>query len=62
MGIDHMDILYRASTGTMESSDAYVEIGPGENGIHIELGSVVQAQFGDAIHNAYRPCSWARKI
>ena len=44
-----MDILYRASAGTMESSDAYVEIAPGENGIRIELESVVQAQFGDAI-------------
>ncbi len=47
-----MDILSRASAGTMESSDAYVEIEPGENGIHIELESVVQAQFGDAICEA----------
>ena len=47
-----MDILYRASAGTMESSDAYVEIEPGENGIQIELESVVQAQFGDAIRIA----------
>ena len=47
-----MDILYRASAGTMESSDAYVEIAPGENGIRIELESVVQAQFGDAICDA----------
>ena len=47
-----MDILYRASAGTMESSDAYVEIEPGEAGIQIELQSVVEAQFGDAIRCA----------
>ena len=47
-----MDILYRASAGTMESSDAYVEIEPGESGIQIELQSVVEAQFGDAIRSA----------
>ena len=44
-----MDILNRASAGPMESSDVYVEIEPGNNGIQIELESVVQAQFGDAI-------------
>ena len=48
-----MDILYRASAGTMESSDAYVEIEPAEKGIQIELESVVQAQFGDAIRALY---------
>ena len=36
----------------MESSDAYVEIEPGESGIQIELQSVVEAQFGDAIRSA----------
>ena len=44
-----MEIVKSASAGTMESSDAYVEIEPGNNGIQIELESVVQAQFGDAI-------------
>ena len=47
-----MDILYRASAGTMESSDAYVEIEPGNNGIQIELESVVQARFGESICEA----------
>ena len=47
-----MDILYRASAGTLESSDAYVEIEPGSDGVTIELESVVQAQFGDAIRCA----------
>ena len=44
-----MEINKRASAGTMESSDAYVEIEPAEAGLQIELESVVQAQFGDEI-------------
>lgn len=46
-----MDIQKSASAGTMESSDAYVEIEPGV-GIQIALESVVEAQFGDAIRSA----------
>ena len=49
-----MTILKRASAGTMESSDAYVEIEPCENGVKIHLESVVLAQFGDAIENSVR--------
>lgn len=44
-----MDIKKRASAGTMESSDAYVEIEPAAEGIRLELESVVLAQFGDQI-------------
>ena len=33
----------------MESSDVYVEIEPATNGLQIQLESVVQGQFGDAI-------------
>jgi len=44
-----MDILKNASAGTMESSDAYVEIEPNDSGVEIQLESVVQGQFGDAI-------------
>ena len=44
-----MEIKKIASAGTMESSDAYVEIEPAENGISVELESVVLAQFGDQI-------------
>ena len=44
-----MDIIKRASAGTMESSDAYVEIEPAQSGITVELESVVLAQFGDQI-------------
>lgn len=44
-----MDITKYASSGTLESSDAYVEIEPSENGIKIELESVVYKQFGENI-------------
>lgn len=43
-----MDIVKCASAGTMESSDAYVEIEPAES-LEIQLESVVKQQFGDAI-------------
>ena len=46
-----MDIQKRAVAGTMESSDAYVEIEPGK-GISITLESVVEAQFGADIRRA----------
>ena len=51
-----MEILRSASAGTMESSDAYVEIEPGEAGVQLELESVVMGQFGDAI------CSTVREV
>ena len=43
-----MKIVKCASAGTMESSDAYVEIEPAED-LVIHLESVVQAQFGQSI-------------
>lgn len=49
-----MEIVKYATAGTLESSDAYVEIEPGENGVTIQLESVVQEQFGDAIEQAAR--------
>ena len=49
-----MEILRSASAGTMESSDAYVEIEPGTGGLKVRLESVVQSQFGDAIHAVSR--------
>lgn len=48
-----MDILKRASAGTMESSDAYVEIEPA-NELSINIESVVAKQFGDKIDAAVR--------
>ncbi len=44
-----MDIKKCATAGTMESSDVYVEIKPGDDGIKIELESVVEKQFGKKI-------------
>ena len=44
-----MEIKRRASAGTMESSDAYVEVEPGTEGLQLELESVVLHQFGQAI-------------
>ena len=43
-----MEIVKIASAGTMESSDAYVEIEPAES-LDIQLESVVYEQFGDEI-------------
>ena len=48
-----MDILRNASAGTMESSDAYVEVEPG-TGISVSLESVVANQFGDGIRAVVR--------
>ena len=44
-----MSIVKRAFAGTMESSDVYVEVEPSKGGLHVELESVVLAQFGGAI-------------
>ena len=47
-------ILKAASAGTMESSDAYVEIEPGSAGLEIHVESVVEQQLGQAIEAAVR--------
>ena len=44
-----MNILKTAAAGTMESSDAYVEIEPGKGQLNISVESVVKKQFGDKI-------------
>jgi len=44
-----MEIVKNASAGTMESSDVYVEIEPGNSGIQLQLESVVALQFGESI-------------
>ena len=48
-----MEILKSASAGTMESSDAYVEIEPGD-ALSIQIESIVKKQFGDQIELAVR--------
>ena len=47
------EIVKKAWAGTLESSDAYVEVEPAQ-ALTIELQSVVQAQFGEAIEAAVR--------
>ncbi len=49
-----MNNLKQASAGTMESSDAYVEIESKENGLEIHIESVVEKQFGDKIEATVR--------
>ncbi len=44
-----MIIKTKASAGTMESSDAYVEIEPCDSALNIEIESVVLKQFGEKI-------------
>lgn len=43
------EIIRKATAGTMESSDVYVEIEPKQNGLSIALESVVKEQFGQSI-------------
>ena len=49
-----MEIIKSASAGTLESSDAYVEIEPTDNEITIALESVVEKQFGNKIRDAVK--------
>ena len=48
-----MELIRSAVAGTMESSDAYVEIEPAES-LQIQLESVVAQQFGDTIKDVVR--------
>ena len=48
-----MEILKSATAGTMESSDAYVEIEPAQT-LNVDLESVVQLQFGEEICKVVR--------
>lgn len=48
------EIVQRACAGTMESSDVYVEIESGREGIQLHLESVVRQQFGEAIRETVR--------
>ena len=49
-----MEIRCRATAGTMESSDAYVEIEPGRGSVEVQIQSVVAGQFGAQIEAAVR--------
>ena len=43
------EIICRATAGTLESSDVFVTLEPCDEGLEIEIDSVVKNQFGDAI-------------
>lgn len=47
------EIKKSAFAGTMESSDAFVEIFPAEE-LSVEISSIVAERFGDAIEKAVR--------
>ena len=49
-----MEIIKPAAAGTLESSDAYVQVEPREEGLVLEVESVVLAQFGGDIQRAVR--------
>lgn len=49
-----MQIVRAAAAGTMESSDVYVEVEPGTQGLQLTLESVVAQQFGQAILDTVR--------
>lgn len=48
-----MEILKGACAGTIESSDAYVEIEPNSE-LNIQIESIVKKQFGDKIELSVR--------
>lgn len=49
-----MEIKKKATAGTLESSDIYVLVEPNENGIELELESIVLNQFGEDIERTAR--------
>ena len=48
------DIIKAAIAGTDEKSDAVITIEPNENGLQVEIKSVVMNQFGPAIEASVR--------
>jgi len=48
-----MKLIRKAVAGTLESSDALVEVSPAP-GVELEIESAVLAQFGDAIETCVR--------
>lgn len=45
-------IIKSATAGTLESSDAFVEVGPGRGRVDLNIESVVEQQFGDDIRRS----------
>ena len=44
-----MEIKKTATAGSLESSDAYVQVEPNAEGVKIDIDSVVMNQFGEEI-------------
>lgn len=49
-----MKIIKPAKAGTMESNDIYVMVQPNDNGIEINIESIVMKQFGKQIEKTIR--------
>jgi len=49
-----MTINKPAKAGTLESNDIYVMIMPSDEGVNIELESIVEDQFGDDIREVIK--------
>lgn len=49
-----MKIRKKATAGTLESSDIFVQVEPNDNGLVIKLESIVMNQFGEAIENTVK--------
>lgn len=49
-----MEIRKKAIAGTLESSDVHVTVEPNDNGIELELESIVLNQFGEEIERTVR--------
>ena len=45
-------IIARATAGTLESSDVFVSLEPNDEGLIVDIDSVVQRQFGESIRAA----------
>ena len=44
-----MEFKVRAVAGTLESSDIYIILEPNDNGIELEMESVVMGQYGEDV-------------
>ena len=49
-----MTINKSSKAGTLESNDIYIMLMPGDEGINIELESIVEDQFGDDIREVIK--------
>ena len=56
------EIMQRAVAGTLESSDVFVTLEPNASGLEIEIDSVVQKQFGEAIRKVAEEVLFEQKV